>query len=124
MLQTLRPAATFANRTADVNPEPSARETASAPVKQSPAPVVSTTEVTGMAGISSSPSGEQIRAPAEPIVTTTISTPRRRSSAAASAGVAPGEPISKAASVSFGVRIDTSASRDDGSGAPGAGFNS
>ncbi|PYN06851.1 MAG: hypothetical protein DME06_18000, partial [Candidatus Rokuibacteriota bacterium] len=99
-------AAAVANRSACQRAAPSASPTARAPLKASPAAVVSTA-VTGNAGTARSPAAAEASAPRSPSVTTTAPTPRarrRRPTARASPSSATLTPPRRAASLSLGVR--------------------
>ena len=94
-----------AKRTASARLLPSERATSRAPLKTSPAAVVST-GVTVCAGISCSPAGVRISAPSPPSVTMTFPTPFASSAAAAfeaSCAVCTGIHVSLSLSVRLGV---------------------
>ena len=103
---TERAAACVAKRAASKSGKPSASATVSAPLKTSPAAVVSTAE-TRHAGTTVQISAFFTSAPREPQVTITFFTPLFNSVSAAAAASVPfstGRPVSRAHSDSLGVR--------------------
>jgi beta-N-acetylhexosaminidase len=101
-----RAAAALAKRSPSMKGVRSARATASAALKVSPAAVVSTAATSKPGTWKASPSARP-SAPSAPRVTTTAPTPCSRSTRAAcvaEAGSSPGTPLSRAASPAFGVR--------------------
>mmetsp|Transcript_32940 Transcript_32940/g.72787 ORF Transcript_32940/g.72787 Transcript_32940/m.72787 type:complete len:344 (+) Transcript_32940:753-1784(+) len=110
-------AAADANLRASAPPLPSSTATAYAAVKQSPAPVVSTTSGAGMAAwrMGTRPGPGSSSEPSAPSLTSTLLTPSCISSEAAactSSRVCVGLPVSRASSVSLGLstaRLDSRA---------------
>ena len=107
-------------RTASSSAAPPASSQASAPLKASPAPVVSTVSTRG-AGIRSSASPSTTSAPSAPSVTTTGAPVRSASTRAARSGSS--SPASARASSRLGVSSGERSSSSSGSARAGAGLS-
>ena len=112
-------AAATANAVASRSARPSASAVASAPLKVSPAPVVSTASTRG-AGTSSASPPSSTSTPRAPSVTRTAAPVRAASARAAASGSR--SPVSSQASPALGVSTGPSAASASGTGRAGAGL--